>query len=67
MHMQEMSIPVMECKIGFSFFKECDKEVNTFVNARQMHAFPTIQNKIQVEDDDSDPFTESSSTAFWKQ
>ena len=46
----------MECNIVFSFFKKFDKAVNTFVNAREMHAFPTIQNKIQVEDDDDDPF-----------
>ena len=52
-----MSIPVMECNIGFSFFKRFDKAVNTFVNARDMHAFPTIQNKIQVKDDNNDPFT----------
>ena len=44
----------MECNIGFSFFKKFDKAVNTFVNARDMHAFPTIRNKIQVEDDDND-------------
>ena len=44
----------MECNIGFSFFKKFDKAVNTFVNAREMHAFPTIWNKIQVEDDDND-------------
>ena len=54
MHRQEMSIPVMECNIVFSFFKRFDKAVNTFVNARDMHDFPTIQNKIQVEDDDND-------------
>ena len=40
----------------FSFFKKFDKEVNTFVNAREMHAFPTIRNKIQVKDDDNGPF-----------
>ena len=51
-----MSIPVMECNIGFSFFKRFDKAVNTFVNARDMHAFPTIRNKIQVEDEDNDLF-----------
>ena len=45
----------MECNIGFSFFKKIDKAVNTFVNAREMHAFPTIRNKIQVEDNDNDP------------
>ena len=49
-----MSIPVIECNIGFSFFKDFDKAVNTFVNARDMSAFPTIRNKIQVEDDDND-------------
>ena len=54
MHRWEMSIPVMECNVGFSFFKKFDKAVNTFVNARDMHAFPTIQNKIQVGDDDND-------------
>ena len=56
MHRQEMSIPVMECNIGFSFFNFFDKAVNTFVNARKMYAFPTIRNKIQVEDDNNDPF-----------
>ena len=56
MHRQEVSIPVMECNIGFYFFKEFDKAVNTFVNTRDMHAFPTIWNKIQVEDDDNDIF-----------
>ena len=54
MHRQEMSILVMECNIGFSFFKKFDKAVNKFVNARDMHAFPTIRNKIQAEDDDND-------------
>ena len=49
-----MSIPVMECNIGFSFFKKFEKAVNTFFNARDMHAFPTIRNKIQVKDDDND-------------
>ena len=49
-----MPIPVMECNIGFSFFKKFDKAVNTFFNARDMHAFTTIRNKIQVEDDDND-------------
>ena len=44
----------MECNIGFSFFKKFDKAVNKFVNARDMHAFLTIQNKIQFEDDDND-------------
>ena len=51
-----MSIPVMESNIGFSFFKKFDKAVNTFVNARDMHSFPTIRNKIQVKDDDNDLF-----------
>ena len=46
----------MECSIGFSFFKKFDKVVNTFVNVRDMHAFPTIWNKIQVKDDDNDLF-----------
>ena len=46
----------MECNIGFYFFKEFDKAVNTFVNTRDMHDFPTIWNKIQVEDDDNDIF-----------
>ena len=44
---------VMEYNIGFSFFKKFDKVVNTFVNARDMHAFPTIRNKIQVKDDNN--------------
>ena len=43
----------MECNIDFSFFKKFDKAVNTFFNARYMHTFPTIWNKIQVEDDDN--------------
>ena len=43
----------MGCNIGFSFFNNFDKAVNTFVNARDMHDFPTIWNKIQVEDDDN--------------
>ena len=43
----------MECNIGFSFFKKFDKSVNTFVNARDMHDFPTIRNKIQVKDDEN--------------
>ena len=30
--------------------------VNTFVNARDIHAFPTIRNKIQVEDNNNDIF-----------
>ena len=42
MHGQEMSIPVMECNISFSFFKTFDKAFNTFFNARDMHAYPTI-------------------------
>ena len=44
----------MECKIGFYFFKKFDKAVNNFLNTRDIHAFPTIRNKIQVEDDDND-------------
>ena len=44
----------MECNIGFSSFKKFDKAVNKFVNARDMHAFPTTWNKIQVEDDNND-------------
>ena len=43
-----MSIPVMEFNIGFSFFKKFDKAVNTFVNARDMHVFPTIQKKSRL-------------------
>ena len=31
-----------------------DKCVDRFVNARDRHALPTIQNKIQVKDDDND-------------
>ena len=54
MHRREMSIPVMECNIGFSFFDKFDKAVNTFFNARDMHDFPTNRNKIQAEDDDND-------------
>ena len=54
MHRIEMSIPVMECNIGFLFLKKFYKAVNTFFNARYMHAFPTIRNKIQVEDDNND-------------
>ena len=46
----------MECNIGFSFFKKFDKAVNTFVNIKEMHAFPTIWNQIQVEDYNNDPF-----------
>ena len=56
MHRQEMLIPVIECKIGFYFFNFFDREVNKIVNAREMHAFPTIKNKIQVKDDENDPF-----------
>ena len=56
-HRKEMSIPVIECNIGFSFLKKFYKAINTFVNARDMHAFPNIQNKIQVKDDDNDLFT----------
>ena len=56
MHRQEMSIPVMECNISFSFFKKFDKAVKTFVKATEMHDFQTIRNKIQVEDDDNDSF-----------
>ena len=41
MHRREMSIPVMECNIGFYFFKKFEKAVNTFVNNMDMHAFPT--------------------------
>ena len=51
-----MSIPVMEFNIGFSFFNNFEKSFNTFVNARDMHAFPTIRKTIQVGDDDSDLF-----------
>ena len=47
MHRQEISIPVIECNIGFSFFKKFDKAVNTCVNAREMHAFPTIRKKFR--------------------
>ena len=54
MHRQELSIPVIECNIGFSFFKKFDKAVKKFVKARDMHAFPTIQKKIQVKDDEND-------------
>ena len=53
-HRQEMSIPVMECNINSSFFKKFDKAVKKFLNAGDMHAFPTIRSKIQVEDDDND-------------
>ena len=53
-HRREIWIPVMECNIGFSSFKKFDKAVNTFVNARDMHDFPNICNKIQVEDDNND-------------
>ena len=45
MHRREMTISVMECNIGFYSFKKVDKAVNTFVNARYMHAFPTIRKK----------------------
>ena len=38
-HRQEISIPVMEFNIGFSFFNKFDKAVNTFVNTRNMHYF----------------------------
>ena len=44
----------MECNIGFPLFKKFEKAVNTFVNARYIHAFPTIRNKIQVKDDEND-------------
>ena len=46
----------MECNICFSSFKKFDKAVNTFFNTRYMHDFPTIWNKIQVKDDNNDPF-----------
>ena len=49
-----MSTTVMECNIGFTFFKKFDKAVNSFVNPRDMHAFPTILNKIEVKDDNND-------------
>ena len=54
----------MERNIGFSFFKKFDKSVKTFVNARDMHAFPTIQNKIQVEDDNNDLFIRKKLDSF---
>ena len=54
MHRREISIPVMECNIGFYFFKRFEKAVNTFVDTRDMHDFPTIRNKIQVKYDDND-------------
>ena len=54
----------MESKIGFSFFKKFDKAVNIFVNARDMHAFPTIRNKIQVEDDNNDLFIRKKFDSF---
>ena len=38
----------------FFLFQEVWQSGHTFVNARDMHAFPTIQNKIQVGDDDND-------------
>ena len=59
-----MLIPVMKCNIGFSFFNKFDKAVNTFVNARDMHAFRTIRNKIQVEDDDNDLFIRKKFDSF---
>ena len=43
----------MECNIGLSFFKKFENAVNIFVNVRDMHTFPTIQKKIQVEDNDN--------------
>ena len=46
----------MECNIGFYLFKKFEKLVNTFINTRDMHAFPTIRNKIQVKDYDNDLF-----------
>ena len=49
-----MSISVMECNIGCSSFKNFDKAVNTFLNTRDMHDFPTIRKKIQVKDDNND-------------
>ena len=51
-----MSIPVIECNVGFSFFKKFDKAVKTFVNARDMHAFPTIRKKNSGQDDENDLF-----------
>ena len=54
MHRKEIWIPEIECNIGFSFSRKFDKAVNKFVNARDMHAFPTIQNKIQIKDDYND-------------
>ena len=45
MHRQEISTTVMEYSIGFFVFKKFDKAVNSFVNPRDMHAFPTIQKK----------------------
>ena len=59
-----MLIPVKEWNIGFSFFKKFDKAVNTFVNARDMHVFQAIWNKIQVEDDDNDLSTGKKSDSF---
>ena len=44
----------MEWNIGFSSFNKFDKAVNTFVNSRDINAFPTIQNKIQVENYNND-------------
>ena len=56
MHRQEMPILVMECNMGFSFFKNFDKAVNIFLNARDMHALPITRRKIQVKDDENDLF-----------
>ena len=66
MHRQGILIPVMECNIGFYLFKKFDKSVNTFVNARDMHAFPTIRNKIQVKDDNNDLFIRKKFDSFRK-
>ena len=44
----------MECNICFYFFKKFDKAINKCFNAKDMHDFPTIWNKIQVKDDDND-------------
>ena len=49
-----MSIPVLEWNIDFSCSKKFEKLVHTFVNARNMYAFPTIREKNQVKDDDID-------------
>ena len=54
-----MSIPVMECNIVFSFFKNFDKAVNTFVNARDMHAFPIKINLIDTLEQVADIFTKA--------